>query len=71
MDQCEAGLLGSGSRFALVRCIDRFSRAFADCGGRGRFRSLPLAQAWTTARDLPAPQGDTFMAQWQRRKQHD
>jgi L-lactate dehydrogenase complex protein LldF len=39
--------------------------------GRGRFRSLPLAQAWTAARDLPAPQGDTFMAQWQRRKLHD
>jgi L-lactate dehydrogenase complex protein LldF len=37
-------------------------------GGRGRFRSLPFAQAWTAARDLPAPQGDTFMAQWQRRK---
>jgi len=36
--------------------------------GRGRFRSLPFAQGWTAARDLPAPQGDTFMAQWQRRK---
>jgi len=36
-------------------------------GGRGRFRSLPLAQAWTAARDLLAPQRDTFMAQWQRR----
>lgn len=40
-------------------------------GGRGRFRSLPFAQDWTAARDLPAPQGDTFMAQWQGRKQHD
>ena len=38
-------------------------------GGRGRFRSLPFPQAWTAARDLPAPQGDTFMAQWQRRKE--
>jgi L-lactate dehydrogenase complex protein LldF len=36
-------------------------------GGRGGFRNLPLAQAWTAARDLPAPQRDTFMAQWQRR----
>jgi len=40
-------------------------------GGRGRFRSLPFAQGWTAARDLPAPQGDTFMAQWQRRKHHE
>ena len=36
--------------------------------GRGRFGSLPLASAWTAARDLPAPQRDTFMAQWQRRR---
>jgi L-lactate dehydrogenase complex protein LldF len=35
--------------------------------GRGRFASLPLAQAWTAARDLPAPQRDTFMSQWRRR----
>ncbi|MHB1214315.1 MAG: LutB/LldF family L-lactate oxidation iron-sulfur protein [Thiobacillus sp.] len=40
-------------------------------GGRGRFRSLPFAQAWTASRDLPAPQGETFMAQWQRRTRHD
>ncbi|MBI5937393.1 MAG: iron-sulfur cluster-binding protein [Betaproteobacteria bacterium] len=39
-------------------------------GGRGRFRSLPFAGAWTAARDLPAPQGGTFMDQWQRRKHH-
>ena len=39
--------------------------------GRGRFRSLPFAHSWTAARDLPAPQNDTFMAQWQRRKKHD
>ena len=37
-------------------------------GGKGRFRSLLFAQAWTAARDLPAPQGDTFMAQWQQRR---
>ncbi len=36
-------------------------------GGKGRFRSLLFAQAWTAARDLPAPQRDTFMAQWQQR----
>jgi len=40
-------------------------------GSRGRFRSLPFAQAWTASRDLPAPQGGTFMAQWKRRTRHD
>ncbi|MGI9304768.1 MAG: LutB/LldF family L-lactate oxidation iron-sulfur protein [Gammaproteobacteria bacterium] len=31
---------------------------------RGRFTRLPLARGWTAARDLPAPQGRTFMSQW-------
>ncbi len=34
---------------------------------RGRFRSMPLAGGWTSVRDLPAPQGSTFQAQWQKR----
>ena len=33
----------------------------------GRFRSLPLASGWTAGRDMPAPQGETFHAQWARR----
>jgi L-lactate dehydrogenase complex protein LldF len=33
-------------------------------GRRGRLRSLPLAGAWTQARDLPAPQGGTFIDAW-------
>jgi L-lactate dehydrogenase complex protein LldF len=37
-------------------------------GGRGRLSKLPFAAGWTAARDLPAPQGETFMAQWQRRR---
>jgi L-lactate dehydrogenase complex protein LldF len=40
-------------------------RALALLGGkRGRFVSLPLAEAWTEHRDLPAPQGRTFMAMY-------
>lgn len=31
---------------------------------RGRFRSLPLASGWTSVRDLPAPQGQTFQHIW-------
>jgi L-lactate dehydrogenase complex protein LldF len=31
---------------------------------RGRFRHLPLASGWTTARDLAAPQGKTFQQMW-------
>jgi L-lactate dehydrogenase complex protein LldF len=59
-------------RPALYRWATRFGAGLLKTlsGGRGRFRSLPLAQAWTAARDLPAPQGETFMAQWQRSKPH-
>ncbi|MEC9342897.1 MAG: LutB/LldF family L-lactate oxidation iron-sulfur protein, partial [Pseudomonadota bacterium] len=35
---------------------------------RGRFSRLPLAGAWTRDRDLPAPQGGTFISQWRRMK---
>jgi len=35
--------------------------------GKGRFASLPFAGGWTAHRDLPAPQGGTFMAQWKAR----
>jgi L-lactate dehydrogenase complex protein LldF len=37
-------------------------------GFRRRFRRLPFAGAWTQNRDLPAPEGRTFMAQWPARK---
>ena len=40
-------------------------RAACGCSGRGgRLRWAPLAGGWTGTRDLPAPQGRTFMSQW-------
>jgi len=36
-------------------------------GKTGRLRRLPLAGGWTGSRDMPAPQSQTFMAQWRRR----
>jgi L-lactate dehydrogenase complex protein LldF len=33
-------------------------------GGRGRFRSLPLAGGWTEVRDMPAPEGRSFHSLW-------
>ena len=35
-------------------------------GVSGKIRWLPLASGWTRHRDLPAPGGTTFMAQWSR-----
>ena len=37
-------------------------------GDKGRFRRLPFAGGWTGARDLPAPQGETFQDLWAARK---
>jgi L-lactate dehydrogenase complex protein LldF len=31
---------------------------------KGRFRAMPLAGGWTKGRDLPAPEGGTFMARY-------
>ena len=35
---------------------------------RGRISWLPLAGGWTSSRDLPAPQGETFRAAVRRRR---
>ncbi|QID16601.1 iron-sulfur cluster-binding protein [Nitrogeniibacter mangrovi] len=32
--------------------------------GKGKLRQLPLATGWTSARDLPAPTGRTFLELW-------
>jgi len=35
--------------------------------GSGNLRRLPLAGGWTAVRDLPAPEGNTFMGEWKKR----
>jgi len=57
-------------RPALYRLGSRIAmRTLGLLGKRsGRFKSLPLAGGWTRYRDLPAPTGRTFMAQWKARK---
>jgi L-lactate dehydrogenase complex protein LldF len=45
-----------------IKLLNRLGRA------KGRFRSLPLLQAWTKTRDLPAPQSSTFQEQWKKQK---
>jgi L-lactate dehydrogenase complex protein LldF len=43
-------------------------RLLAMMSGRSkRFRRLPMAGGWTSQRDLPAPQGATFQALWDRK----
>ena len=37
--------------------------------GKGRFRTLPLAEGWTAGRDLPAPHGRTFQDLWRARRE--
>lgn len=62
--------LGLWAFFARRPALYRFAtgltmRALAWAArGKGRFKSLPLASGWTKQRDLPAPQGQTFQAQW-------
>ena len=48
-------------------CCGLAVRALAFFGqGRGRFGRMPFAGGWTDHRDLPAPQGPSFQAQWRR-----
>ena len=54
------------ARPVLYRLILRAAVAVLAMAGRrrGRFRRLPLARGWTATRDMPAPEGGTFMARW-------
>lgn len=48
-----------GARIALA--------ALRGIGGRrGSIRAMPLAGGWTGTRDLPAPEGGTFIDQWRK-----
>ncbi|HEY5717305.1 MAG TPA: 4Fe-4S dicluster domain-containing protein, partial [Motiliproteus sp.] len=56
----------------LYRWLSRSSSWFLKrlSGKRGRIRSLPLGKGWTAWRDMPAPQGSTFMDQWKQQQRN-
>jgi L-lactate dehydrogenase complex protein LldF len=48
------------------------ARLLARLGGRrGRLKRLPLAAPWISVRDLPTPEGRTFLQQWQAGKRRE
>ena len=53
-------------RPALYRLATRAATGVLGLFGRGKgvFRSMPLAGGWTAGRDLPVPEGGTFMARY-------
>jgi len=53
----------------LYRALTALAMRLLGAAGRrrGRLSRLPLASAWTHGRDLPSPQGETFMNAWRRR----
>jgi L-lactate dehydrogenase complex protein LldF len=55
-------------RPGLYRSVSRLAAWGLGVMGRkrGRFGWLPLAGAWTAARDMPAPEGETFFARYAR-----
>ena len=36
---------------------------------KGYFSNLPFASGWTSVRDFPAPEGKSFLSQWE--EEHD
>ncbi|MDE2578192.1 MAG: iron-sulfur cluster-binding protein [Hyphomicrobiales bacterium] len=57
-------------RPALYRLATRIGMGALGFMGRnkGRFSKLPFASGWTQMRDFPAPEGETFQAQWKRER---
>nr|WP_282571878.1 LutB/LldF family L-lactate oxidation iron-sulfur protein [Roseomonas acroporae] len=57
-------------RPAMYRAATRLAAGTLRLLGRGRgaFRALPLAGGWTGGRDLPVPEGGTFMAEYRKRQ---
>ena len=57
-------------RPALYRPATRLAMGLLGLIGRssGKFKSLPFASGWTNYRDLPAPSGETFQAQWKKQQ---
>jgi L-lactate dehydrogenase complex protein LldF len=52
----------TGIMAATLSCLDRLGQKST----RGFFRYIPLAGAWTTSREFPAPGGSPFQAQWKK-----
>ncbi len=57
-------------RPGLYRLATRAAAVSLGLAGRakGRFAKMPFAGGWTQGRDLPAPEGDTFFAQYARQQ---
>jgi L-lactate dehydrogenase complex protein LldF len=55
--------------FLYRLCTGMAMRVLARLGSRrGRLRRFPFASGWTRHRDLPAPEGRTFMAQYRKQR---
>jgi L-lactate dehydrogenase complex protein LldF len=65
--------LGAWAFFATRPWLYKFSTGIGMriiallAGKKNRLSWLPLAGGWTRHRDLPAPEGKTFQAQWANR----
>ena len=60
-------------RPGLYRAITGFGARFLWIlgGRRGRLRTLPFAGGWTAIRDLPAPEGRTFLQVWRQKQKKE